>query len=98
MPSISPLTGAPEEVRITAAMAAGHAAWPPERCERITVPLIPPAAAGLRRLRARTSLSGTDIANRAIQSYEFLDAQIRSGHDLIVRDRRTGKAQLVRFL
>jgi hypothetical protein len=95
--SPSPI-GAPEEVSTTAAPAAGHSARPPERCERITVSLIPSAVVGLRRLRARTSLSKTDIANRAIQSYEFLDAQLRSGHDLIVRDRRTGRTQLMRFL
>jgi hypothetical protein len=66
--------------------------------ERITVALIPAAADDLRRLQERTNLSKTDLANRAITSYEFLDAQIQAGHDLIVRDRRTGKTQLVRFL
>jgi hypothetical protein len=66
--------------------------------ERITVALIPAVADDLRRLQERTNLSKTDIANRAITSYEFLDAQIQTGHDLIVRDRRTGDTQLVRFL
>jgi hypothetical protein len=66
--------------------------------ERITVALIPAVADDLRRLQERTNLSKTDIANRAITSYEFLDAQIHAGHDLIVRDRRTGETQLVQFL
>lgn len=65
---------------------------------RITVALIPAVADDLRRLQERTNLSKTDLANRAITSYEFLDAQIQAGHDLIVRDRRTGKTQLVQFL
>jgi len=43
-------------------------------------------------------LSKTDIANRAITSYQFLDAQLKSGRDLIIRDPRTGETQMVRFL
>jgi hypothetical protein len=97
-PFAVPLIGVPEEVNTTAAPAAGYIARPPGRCERITVLLIPSAATGLWRLRARTNLSKTDIANRAIQSYEFLDAQMRSGNDLIVRNRRTGRTRLVRGL
>jgi hypothetical protein len=73
-------------------------AQPPALGERITVSLIPAVADDLRRLQERTNLTKTDIANRAITSYEFLDAQIQTGHDLIVRDRRTGETQLVRFL
>jgi transcriptional regulator with XRE-family HTH domain len=64
----------------------------------ITVALIPVVADGLRRLQERTNLSRTDLANRAITSYEFLDAQLRAGHELIVRDARTGETRLVRFL
>ena len=56
------------------------------------------AETGLRLLQERTNLSKTDLANRAITSYEFLDAQLQAGNDLIVRDRRTGESQLVRFL
>lgn len=77
--------------------AAGPTARPQEG-ERITVALIPAAAVDLRRLQERTSLSKTDIANRAITSYQFLDAQLKSGRDLIIRDPRTGETQMVRFL
>ena len=66
--------------------------------ERITVTLIPTAEGDLRRLQERTNLSKTDLANRAITSYEFFDAQQRAGRDLIVRDKRTGAAQLVWLL
>jgi hypothetical protein len=89
--------GAPEEVRTTAAAAAGHTARSQEG-ERITVALIPEAASDLRRLQERTNLSKTDITNRAITSYEFFDAQLKSGRDLLIRDPRTGETQLVRFL
>ena len=66
--------------------------------DRITVALIPQSTKDLQALQDRTSLSKTDIVNRAITLYEFIDAQLRGGHDLIVRDKKTGETQLVRFL
>jgi hypothetical protein len=91
-------TGAAEEVNTAAAAADGPTARPQGAGERLTISLIPTAAVDLRRLQERTSLSKTDIANRAITSYEFLDAQIQAGRELIVRDTKTGETQLVRFL
>jgi hypothetical protein len=91
-------TGAAGEVKTTAATADGHNARPQGSGERLTISLIPAAAGDLRRLQERTNLSKTDIANRAITSYEFFDAQLQAGRELIVRDRRTGETQLVRFL
>jgi hypothetical protein len=66
--------------------------------DRITVAVIPDAAADLAALQARTGLSKTDLVNRAVTLYEFTDAQLRGGQDLILRDRKTGETQLVRFL
>lgn len=80
-----------------AANPAGDAGWPTQG-ERITVALIPAAQDDLRRLQERTKLSKTDLANRAITSYQFFEAHLQAGHDVIVRDRRTGEMQLVRFL
>jgi hypothetical protein len=81
---------------MTASPARG-VARPQEPGRRITVALIPQAEDDLRRLQDRTGLSETDLANRAISLYEFIDAQLRAGNDLIARDSRTGKSQLVRF-
>ena len=39
-----------------------------------------------------------DLVNRAITLYEFIDAQLRDGRDLIVRDQETSETQLVRLL
>jgi len=36
--------------------------------------------------------------NRAISLYEFLQAQIDADNDFVVRDRKTGESQLVKFL
>jgi hypothetical protein len=79
---------------------------PPERgntrprlpAERITVNLIPKAADDLRRLQERTNLSKTDLANRAITSYQFLDTQLRTDQDLMIRDPRSGETRIVRLL
>jgi hypothetical protein len=66
--------------------------------ERITVALIPKAAEDLQELVDRTGLSKTDIVNRAISLYEFFESQLQADNDLIVRDKKTGENQLVRFL
>ncbi len=60
--------------------------------------LIPKAGEDLQRLQERTSLSKTDITNRAITLYEFIDAQLRAGRDVLIRDGKTGETQLVRIL
>lgn len=66
--------------------------------ERITVALIPKAAEELRQLQDRTGLSKTDVVNRAITLYEFIDEQMHAHRDVIIRDRKTGETQIVRFL
>jgi hypothetical protein len=66
--------------------------------ERITVALIPKAGDDLQRLQDRTSLTKTDITNRAITLYEFIDAQLRAGRDVLIRDNETGETQTVRLL
>jgi hypothetical protein len=88
----------PKEVNRMNARQEQDFAWPPPPGDRITVALVPKVADELQRLQQRTSLSKTDLANRAITSYAFLDAHINAGHDLMVRDPRTGETRLVRFL
>ena len=66
--------------------------------DRITVALVPKAGEDLQHLQDRTGLSKTDIVNRAITLYEFIDAQLQDGNDLILRDQRTGEDRLVRLL
>jgi hypothetical protein len=66
--------------------------------ERITVALIPKAVADLQHLQGRTGLSKTDLVNRAISLYEFIDKQTRAGQDLLLRDSETRETQLVRLL
>ncbi len=69
-----------------------------QAAERITVALVPKAGEDLQRLVDRTSLSKTDITNRAITLYEFIDAQLRAGRDVLIRDNERGETQIVRLL
>lgn len=66
--------------------------------DRITVALVPKANEALQRLMASTGLSKTDVVNRAITLYEYIDAQLQEGRDLILRDAKTGETQIIRLL
>jgi hypothetical protein len=70
----------------------------PPAVDRITVALIPKAGEDLQRLQDRTSLSKTDITNRAITLYEFIDTQLRAGRDVLIRDNEAGTTEIVRLL
>jgi hypothetical protein len=92
-------TGAlPEEVNTMIGSLARPIAWSQSLGRRITVALIPKAGDDLQLLHDRTTLSKTDLVNRAIISHAFIDAQQRAGRDLIVRDNGTGETKLVRFV
>jgi hypothetical protein len=82
---------------MTRASAQEYVARSQQATERITVALISRAAADLERLQARAGLSKTDIVNRAITLYEFIDEQMDAGRDVLLRDRKTQEIQLVRF-
>ena len=69
---------------------------PPATVDRITVSLIAKAATELQLTHDRTGLSKTDIVNRAISLYEFVDAEQGAGADLIVR--RDGKDHIIKLL
>lgn len=66
--------------------------------ERITVALIPKVAEDLLRLQERTRLGKTDVVNRAITLYEFIDAKTRDEQDILIRDKKTGETQTVVLL
>jgi len=70
----------------------------PTVTERITVALVRRAGDDLQTLQDRTGLSKTDIVNRAITLYEFIEGQVQAGMDLYIKDPKTGETQLIRFL
>jgi predicted transcriptional regulator len=66
--------------------------------DRITVSLIPRARRELQQLHDKTSLSKTDIVNRAIALYEFIEAQLSAGRAILIRDRETGEVQRITLI
>jgi hypothetical protein len=56
------------------------------------VALISKAATDLARTRERTNLTGTDIMNRAVTLYDFIDRELRSGTKVLLR-RQDGSMQ-----
>jgi hypothetical protein len=72
-------------------------AWSPPLGGHIAVALIPRAGTELLLLTDRTRLSEADVVNRAIISYAFIDAQLRDGQEILIRDNGTGETRLVHF-
>jgi hypothetical protein len=64
---------------------------------RITVSLVPKVAAELDGLADRTGLSKTDIANRAISMYAFIEEHLAQGEQIVVRSADRNYEQVVRF-
>lgn len=65
--------------------------------DRITVALVPKAVEDLQGFQGRTCLSRTDIVNRAISLYEFIESQMDAGKDIICRDPKTREMRAVRL-
>ncbi len=69
----------------------------PPAAERVTVALLPKVSAELALLQERTGLSKTDLVNRAITLYEFTEAQLAAGREVLIRDT-DGTVQRVKLL
>lgn len=54
----------------------------PEVARRVKVALVSNSADALDRLRFRTGMTSVDLMNRAIQIYEYLDAQQHAGQSV----------------
>lgn len=65
-------------------------------CDQVTVALVPQAATDLQSTHERTRMSKTDIVNRAVSLYEFIEAETSTGAEFIVR--RDGEDYLVELL
>jgi hypothetical protein len=62
----------------------------------IAVVLVDKAATDLQTTHERTHLSKTDIVNRAVSLYEFVDAELSAGAEFIIR--RDGQDYLVKLM
>lgn len=45
----------------------------------------------------RTGLSKTDIINRAVSLFEFIDARLSRGAELLIRDGESGQVERINF-
>ena len=79
-----------------AGLPANPANRPVAAAGRITVALVPKAANDLQVIHERTGLSKTDIVNRALSLYEFVDSELSAGAELIVR--QDGKEHIIKLL
>jgi hypothetical protein len=77
-------------------MADEHAAEAAE-LHKITVNLIPKAWDAANVTAERLGLSRTDVINRALQVYEWMERETTNGGEVFVRPR-DGALQQVRFL
>lgn len=66
--------------------------------DRITVALVPKAAEDLQRTVDRTGLSKTDIVNRALSLYAYLDERMAAGDELLVRAKNRGQTEIIKLL
>ena len=64
--------------------------------ERITTALVPKASGDLAALQQRTGRGKTDLVNRAISLYEYIERQVTAGAEILIRhDGETQQVQLL---
>ena len=63
---------------------------------RVNVALVAEAVDALAKLQDRTGLKKVDLVNRALLVYEFVDAELKSGKQVLLRDQ-DGHDQLVKI-
>ncbi|RSN65004.1 hypothetical protein DMH01_00955 [Amycolatopsis sp. WAC 04182] len=68
----------------------------PAVVDRVNVALIAEAVDALGKLQERTGLKKVDLVNRALLIYEFVDAELRDGKQVVLRDP-DGQDQLVKI-
>ena len=61
----------------------------PPTAARITVNLVAKVLADLKRTVARTHLTQTDVVNRAVSLYEYVDSELSGGAELLLRKNGT---------
>ncbi len=66
--------------------------------DRVTVALVPKVAEDLQHTTERTGLSKTDIVNRALTLFEYVDARLAAGDELLIRNHETGQIEVIKLL
>jgi hemerythrin-like domain-containing protein len=66
--------------------------------ERITIGLISPTSKQLEALRESTGMSKTDIVNRAISLYKFIQDHLDKEDELLLKRNGSDTLELIRLL
>jgi hypothetical protein len=66
--------------------------------ERITVGLIPKVVKELNDLQQKTGMSKTDLVNRAVSLYVFIEEHLSRGEELKLFDPKSQEEQRVHLL
>jgi hypothetical protein len=91
-------TPPPTPARRRAMMKTVHESPRQAVADRVTVALVAKAAADLLSTVERTGLSKTDIVNRALSLYEYVDARLAAGDELLIRNKETGQIEVIKLL
>lgn len=64
--------------------------------DRVNIALTADAVRAVDKVRERTGMKKTDLVNRALLLYEFIEAETRAGRDLVLRDHE-GREQVLKM-
>jgi nucleoid-associated protein YejK len=65
---------------------------------RKSITFVPPSVKALNELTEATQLSDTDVVNKAVQVYAFINVQTRSGKKLALVDEVDGRTEYVHIV
>jgi hypothetical protein len=63
----------------------------------VSVRLIPKSMRALEALAVRNGLTKTDVINRALQVYDYIDAEQAEGRQILSRDGEKGETHVLRW-
>lgn len=63
----------------------------------VSVRLIPKSMRALEALAERNGLSKTDVINRALQIYDYIDAEQGRGRQILSHDSEKGETHVLRW-
>lgn len=66
--------------------------------ERVNVALTARSCIALELVKAITSDTKTDIINRALQVYAYLESEISDGNEICIRSKDSGELQRLKFI
>lgn len=64
----------------------------------MTVGFLSNVAGELDSIAARSGMTKTDIINRAVTLYAYVDARIAAGDDLLIRSSATGDVERIKLI